>query len=107
MLRALTPWRPARPHRKRFQMAKPPDICPNCGAEVPERARACPECGADEKTGWSEKARYDELGIPDDSFDYGEFVEREFGGKEPKRKLGWLWAVVAVLVMIGFGMMFV
>ena len=24
----------------------PPDVCPNCGAEVPRNAKACPECGA-------------------------------------------------------------
>jgi hypothetical protein len=28
-------------------------ICPNCGAEVPPCARACRECGSDERTGWS------------------------------------------------------
>src|ERR1041384_1119375 len=33
-----------------------PEICPNCGAEVPRQAKACPECGSDEKTGWSEEA---------------------------------------------------
>ena len=47
-------------------MPSPPDTCPVCGADVPSRARSCPECGADENTGWSEKARYDELGIPDE-----------------------------------------
>jgi predicted nucleic acid-binding Zn ribbon protein len=87
-------------------MAAPPDICPVCGAEVPERARACPECGADEKTGWSERARYDELGIPDDSFNYGDFVDREFGGKKPKRKLGWLWFLVAFLLLLAFALPF-
>jgi predicted nucleic acid-binding Zn ribbon protein len=87
-------------------MATAPDICPVCGAEVPERARACPECGADEKTGWSERARYDELGIPDDSFDYGDFVDREFGGKKRKRKFGWLWFLVAFLLLLAFALAF-
>jgi hypothetical protein len=87
-------------------MANAPDICPVCGVEVPERARACPECGADEKTGWSERARYDELGIPDDSFDYHDFVDREFGGKKPKRKLGWLWLLVALLLLLAFALPF-
>jgi len=87
-------------------MANTPDICPVCGTEVPERARACPECGADEKTGWSERARYDELGIPDDSFDYEDFVDREFGGKKPKRRLGWLWFIVALLVLLAFALPF-
>ena len=25
-----------------------PEACPNCGADVPRKAKACPECGADE-----------------------------------------------------------
>jgi hypothetical protein len=29
-------------------------VCPFCHAEVPEGAPACPECGSDEQTGWSE-----------------------------------------------------
>jgi uncharacterized OB-fold protein len=32
--------------------------CPICGADVPIKARACPECGSDEQTGWSEAAKY-------------------------------------------------
>ncbi|MDJ0704580.1 MAG: zinc ribbon domain-containing protein [Leptolyngbyaceae cyanobacterium MO_188.B28] len=32
--------------------------CPNCGADVPVKARACPECGSDEETGWSDAAQY-------------------------------------------------
>ena len=53
-----------------------PEICPNCEAEVPAGARACPACGADEETGWSQSAHCDRLGIPDpdEPFDYGGFV---------------------------------
>ena len=57
----------------------PPETCPNCGAEVPPKARDCPECGADEQTGWSEAARTDGLDLPDQNFDYGDFVKHEFG----------------------------
>jgi hypothetical protein len=40
---------------------------------VPSGARACPECGADERTGWDgEKTRYDDLDLPDEAFDDGE-----------------------------------
>ncbi|WP_156815625.1 zinc ribbon domain-containing protein [Pseudanabaena sp. PCC 6802] len=35
--------------------------CPICGADVPIKARACPECGSDEQTGWSEAAKYAHL----------------------------------------------
>ncbi len=39
-------------------------VCPNCGAEVPVKALSCPECGSDEKTGWSEDTMYDGLDLP-------------------------------------------
>ena len=76
----------------------PPETCPNCGADVPRNARACPECGSDEKTGWSEQAAYDHLDLPDDSFDYNEFVEREFSGHEPRPRGWFLWAVIAIVL---------
>ena len=82
----------------------PPEICPNCGAEVPARAKACPECGADEQTGWSEAAHYESLGLPDDSFDYEDYAKREFGGKRRPRIRGvkLIWQVTAVLLAVGF-----
>ena len=83
----------------------PPSICPNCGATVPPKARACPECGSDDETGWSADARESnelDLGIPDEDFDYEKFVEREFGGKKPKpRSLAWIWWIVAFLLLAG------
>mgnify|MGYP001172082579 CR=1 FL=1 len=60
----------------------PPADCPNCGATLAKNADACPECGADEETGWNEDAYWQDLGVTDDEFDYDEFVEREFGEKE-------------------------
>ncbi len=78
----------------------PPEICPNCGAEVPPDAKACPECGSDEKTGWSEEARADQLGLPDESFDYKDFVKREFGPQRPiPRGIHWFWWIVALVVV--------
>lgn len=50
-----------------------PSECPICGAEVPPNAPACPDCGADERTGWNqENTRYDGLDLPDTAFDEGE-----------------------------------
>lgn len=81
----------------------PPEVCPNCGADVPRKARACPECGADERTGWSEQTHADHLGLPDENFDYDEFVQREFGAKKAvPRGLHWFWWLVTVALVIGF-----
>ena len=87
-----------------------PEVCPNCGAEVPRGAKACPECGSDESTGWSDDARYSNLDLPDDNFDYGDFVKREFGGdRQPAlpRGISWFWWLVALLLLAGFLAMFV
>ncbi len=82
-----------------------PEICPICGAEVPPNAKACPECGSDEETGWSERARAQELDLPDDEFDYEQFVKEEFAEeKEDKirpRGISWLWWVVGIGLLAG------
>ncbi len=79
------------------------ETCPHCGAEVPRNAKSCPECGSNEKTGWSEKAHADNLGLPDEEFDYDEFVKEEFGaGNAKPRGISWLWWVVAVILIVLF-----
>ena len=82
----------------------PPETCPNCGADVPRHARACPECGADEKSGWSEEAYAERLGLPDDNFNYDEFVKEEFGprGKVRPRGISWFWWIIALLLLAAF-----
>ena len=79
-----------------------PEVCPHCGAEVPPGAKACPECGSDELTGWSEEARYDDLNLPDKNFDYDDFVKREFGRERAvPRGIHWFWWLVTILVIAG------
>lgn len=85
-----------------------PEICPNCGAEVPPTAKACPECGSDENTGWSEDADRDRLGLPEEKFDYDDFVKREFDGEQPKRHgPHWLWWLIALLLIGAFVFAFI
>jgi hypothetical protein len=85
----------------------PPEICPYCGADVPRKSLACPECGSDYETGWSEDAEAQRLDLPDDKFDYDEFVKEEFGGERQRREIrprgiSWLWWTVAVLLLLAF-----
>ena len=85
-----------------------PEICPNCGAEVPHNAKVCPECGSDEKTGWSEKAATDHLGLPDEEFDYNEFARREFGRKKsPIENIAWYWWLAALGLLLAFLLPFI
>lgn len=76
-------------------MTSGPDVCPCCGAGVPNRALACPECGADEQTGWSDDSYLDGLDLPDD--DGEDFSERP--ASPP------LWMMVAgILIVVAFVM---
>jgi uncharacterized membrane protein YvbJ len=77
-----------------------PETCPNCGADVPRNAKACPACGADEETGWSDSAYAGNLGIPEEKFDYENFVKEEFGGEKKPRGISWLWWVTALGLVI-------
>lgn len=80
-----------------------PEVCPNCGAEVPRNAKACPECGSDEETGWSGTASAGNLGLPDEEFDHDEFVKEEFGtGQVKPRGIHWAWWLVALLLIAFF-----
>jgi hypothetical protein len=77
-----------------------PEVCPNCGATVPSKARACPECGSDADTGWSEAAESSGLNLPDTEFDYNEFVKEEFGDAAAKpRGIAWGWWLVGIVVL--------
>ena len=81
---------------------RPPGDCPNCGEEVPARAKACRHCGASAEAGWNEPSGREGLDLPDsDDFDYDEYLEREFGKPNPKRarRPGGLWIGVALLLV--------
>jgi len=81
--------------------------CSHCGAEVPARSLACPECGSDAGTGWSEQASdwAGELptGYDDDpDFDYEEVLRSEglAPGGRPSRAALRRRAVVTVGVLL-------
>lgn len=51
-------------------MAKPADdwfTCPVCGEVVRANALACPHCGSDDETGWSDDSAYDHVDLPDEA----------------------------------------
>jgi hypothetical protein len=69
--------------------------CPNCDGDVPRGALACPHCGADDETGWSEDTIYDDLDVPTG-------YAREVEPGEDHRRAGTkdaFWKIVAVIVL--------
>ncbi|MBE2282302.1 MAG: hypothetical protein IAE77_02435 [Prosthecobacter sp.] len=80
---------------------RPPGQCPVCGEWVSKGAVACDDCGSCEKSGWSGNTHADGLDLPDDEFDYDDFIAREFGSN-PARKTGvsnlWWWVALALLI---------
>jgi hypothetical protein len=78
----------------------PPTECPVCGESVPRDAKACPECGADERSGWNEDdARYDGLDLPGAAFD-DEAPSGSSARPSPQRgATGWFWLLVAGILL--------
>lgn len=82
-------------------------ICPGCVPKRKKRKRKV-EAGPKKRKHWEQESAYDGLGIPDDEFDYEEFVAREFSNK-PHRQIGikWYWWVTAVGLAIALMTWFV
>jgi hypothetical protein len=92
-------------------------LCPGCDREVRVGSRGCPYCNPPAKRqrrkqrpkatakrarkSWEEDSTYDALDLPDEDFDYDDFVAREFGHK-PHRKVGirWYWWVTAIVLLV-------
>jgi len=87
--------------RKRRSRPPAPEVCPVCGADVHPNALACRECGADHNSGWREDAgAEDGLDLPDDGFDYDEFVQREFGSPVRPAGVKTIWWIVAIGLLV-------
>jgi len=73
----------------------PPSECAQCGADIPARAKACPGCGADERTGWREQDIYDGLDLPESDTDESPPPR----GRRPGQ-LAWYWVVTMVALLL-------
>jgi hypothetical protein len=83
-------------------------ICPFCEIEVAV-GQPCPGCAkkkrrqTPKRKPWEQDKSADGLGLPDDDFDYDDFIAREFGKAAPHRQSGlrWYWWVLALVILIG------
>ena len=81
-------------------MFRPPGDCPVCSEFVPEGYHACPHCSADDRSGWKEDDSYDGLDLPDEDFNYEDFIKNEFGNDSPAGKLHPVWWITGLILLI-------
>lgn len=77
-------------------------VCPFCDCEV-RVGEPCTGCVKKaKKRSWEHDKSQDGLDLPDEDFNYDEFVTREFG-KAPHQALGlkWYWWLLGVAVLAG------
>ena len=80
---------------------QPPDECAQCGAAIPARAKACPECGADERTGWRQADPYDGLNLPGEAFeDESRDKNQDTAPAARVNGVPWYWWTVGVILLI-------
>ena len=79
---------------------EPPEECANCGAPIPRGAKSCPECGADERTGWREASIYDGLELPATAYGDESGSDAEQRPKRHVNGVPWFWWVVGVLLIL-------
>jgi hypothetical protein len=92
---------------KRRTRPRTPDVCPVCNEEVPSGALACPECGADHNSGWRENAdAYDGVNLPDDDFNYDDFVKREFDSRVKSAGLKMIWWIAGIVLIAALILMY-
>ena len=83
-------------------MPKPlptPTECANCGASIPRAAKACPDCGADERTGWRAQSVYDHIGLTDDVWTVEGSPENSPSRSEQVNGVAWYWWCVAAALL--------
>ena len=74
--------------------------CPNCGAEVPIKAKSCPDCGSDVNTGWSEDTMHDGLDLP-------ALDESDTQTKTSMLQSKVLYFIVAILTIVAFVLFYI
>jgi hypothetical protein len=75
--------------------------CPACGEAVPAKAKACPHCGACDKSGWNEEgSSTDGLDLPGEDFDYDKFTAEEFGTPRKAKGPALIWKITGVILLL-------
>jgi len=73
--------------------------CPYCGESLPKRAKACPHCGSDEKTGWSEYTYMDGINTSMDDGEYEDLYQSEFSSEKSQKSKKQIIIGIGLLVL--------
>ena len=78
--------------------------CRYCGETIDVKAKACPHCGSDERTGWSEYRYMDTIDTIDEG-DYEEIYQNEFSGGDRKVSkkqfiIGSILLIILIFILI-------
>lgn len=80
--------------------------CPACGEDVHPNSNSCPNCGTKPEGGWASGGEIIDgnldLDLPDEDFDYEEFIAREFdAGGRPREStlLPKIWLITALALL--------
>lgn len=84
-------------------MPKETVACIYCGEQIDAKASACPHCGSDENTGWSEKTYLDEIDFVDED-QYEEIREQEFCTKRTSFPV---WQIITGIVLLAIIVMMI
>lgn len=77
----------------RNRLSRTPFVCPVCSEELPANAVSCPECGACERSGWSDQTIYDGLDFEEDA--------------QKNAPSGFWWRIVAGLILLALLALFI
>lgn len=81
-----------------------PSECPVCGEPVPPKAKACPHCGADERSGWNEDdTRYDGLDLPASAFEDDDAAARRRRALRSGPHPVWIFVGLALAFILVLG----
>jgi hypothetical protein len=81
----------------RPRVSRTPFTCPVCGEELSADDRACPSCGACERSGWSQEAMYDGLDLPE-PYD-SEHPTHDANSQPLMVRYAWVVALVLIIAL--------
>ncbi len=98
-------------------MAPDTYLCPTCDHEVivGKSCRSCRKTPQKKKKkkqtprkSWEQDSSNDGLDLPNENFDYDEFLEREFGKAPPHRQIGIAlhWWIVAIILLVTWAVIY-